>query len=605
MMQKIFPLLLVLCFPAFLWGANDWQQHVDYQITIDLDVKKNTFTGTQTLVYTNNSPDELDQVFYHLYFNAFQPGSMMDVRSQSLPDPDPRVKDRIGKLSAKGIGRLTVTDLKQDGRDASFEHKGTILQVKLGEPIKPGQKVTLALAFEGQVPEQIRRSGRDNEEGIRFSMSQWYPKICEYDHMGWHANPYIGREFHGVWGDFDVKIKLDPSYVVAATGVLQNPAEIGKGYTSTTVEVAGKNSLEWHFKAENVHDFVWTADPDYKHVVHTAPGAPELHFFYQAGEKTKEWENLPEYVAKAFQIMNKRVGVYPYPVYSVIQGGDGGMEYPMATLITGHRRLGSLIGVTVHEMIHSWFQGVLATNEALYPWMDEGMTSYYTHEVVAELLDNKDPQMGSYQSYFGLIDAGIQEPLTVHADHYNTNYAYSVNAYSKGTVLCHQLSYVIGQEAFDQGIQDYFERFKFKHPDALDLRRCMERASGLELDWYFEYFMHTTHTIDYKIEEVKKKGGKATTVSLKRKGLMPMPIELVVTEVSGKKSLYYIPLGIMWGEKKAEGSMPRTVMTAWRWTDLDYELEIPIPLKDIAQIDIDPSQRLADHRPKGNSWTNE
>ena len=439
MMHKKFLLILAIWFPVALAASPDWQQHADYRMEIDLDVKKNTFTGTQSLVYTNNSPDELNQVFYHLYFNAFQPGSMMDVRSRSLPDPDPRVKDRISKLKKKEVGRLVVTSLKQNGQDVNFEHKGTILHVLLAQPIRSGEKVTFQMEFEGQVPEQIRRSGRDNAEGIRYSMSQWYPKMCEYDHMGWHANPYIGREFHGVWGNFDVKIKLDPSYVVAATGVLQNKDDIGKGYTNTTVDVSGKDQVTWHFRAENVHDFVWTADPDYKHVVLREEGVPELHFFYQASDSaTKEWSKLPEYTAQAFRIMNERVGKYPYPQYSVIQGGDGGMEYPMATLITGHRRLGSLIGVTVHEMIHSWFQGMLATNESLYPWMDEGFTSYYTHEVVAELLNNEDPHAGSYQGYKALVQAGMQEPMTVHADHYNTNFAYGVNAYSKGTVFCHQ-----------------------------------------------------------------------------------------------------------------------------------------------------------------------
>lgn len=604
MMHKTFLLILAFWLPTTLLASPDWQQRVDYRMEIDLDVKKNTFTGSQSLVYTNNSPDELNQVFYHLYFNAFQPGSMMDVRSQSLPDPDPRVKARISKLKKKEVGRMDVKSLKHNGKPVSFEQIGTILQVKLSESIRPGQTATFEMEFEGQVPEQIRRSGRDNAEGIRFSMSQWYPKMCEYDHMGWHANPYIGREFHGVWGNFDVKIKLDPSYVVAATGILQNKNEIGKGYTNTTVNLEGKTSVEWHFKAENVHDFVWAADPDYKHIVYKEEGAPELHFFYQEDSATKEWAKLPEYTAKAFQIMNRRVGQYPYAKYSVIQGGDGGMEYPMATLITGHRRLGSLVGVTVHEMIHSWFQGLLATNESLYPWMDEGFTSYYTHEVVAELLDNEHPHAGSYQGYVALVDAGLQEPMTVHADHYNTNFAYGVNAYSKGTVFCHQLSYVIGQEAFDKGMQDYFELYKFKHPDPIDFRRCMEHASGLELDWYFEYFLNTTHTIDYKIENVKKKGGKATKVSLERKGRMPMPVELYVTEKSGKTSIFYVPLGIMWGEKKAEGDTPRTVMPHWRWTDTEYEMEIPIPLKEIERIDIDPTGRMADVKSGNNSWEN-
>ncbi len=597
-------LVLILLSPVLSFGQMRWQQKVKYDIDIDLNVKKNTFSGTESLLYSNNSPDDLEQVFFHLYFNAFQPGSMMDVRSRTILDPDPRVGDRISKLNKKEVGRLTIAELSFDGQPCSFEQKGTILQVQLPRTLKAGESAMFQVEFEGQVPIQIRRSGRDNAEGIRFSMAQWYPKICEYDHMGWHANPYVGREFHGVWGDFDVKITLDPTYIIAATGTLQNKDEIGYGYTNREVDHSGKKSLTWHFRAENVHDFVWAADPDYKHLIYQVDGGPEFHFFYQEGEETEDWTKLPEYTAKAFEIMARRVGRYPYPQYSVVQGGDGGMEYPMVTLITGHRSLGSLVGVTVHESIHSWFQGMLATNESLYPWMDEGFTSYYTHETVAELLENEEPHAGSYMGYRTLVEAGLDEPMTIHADHYVTNYAYGINAYSKGTMFLNQLSYVVGQDAFEKGMQDYFETFKFHHPDPVDFRRSMEKASGIELDWYFEYMINTRHNVDYSVEEVSKKGGN-TVVKLVRKGKMPMPIEVVVTDQTGAKAVYQIPLRMMWGSKQPENDLPTQVMADWPWTNTEYELEIPMKKKDIKTIEIDPSHRMADLQPMDNGWPKE
>jgi len=202
------PYLLILGFliPMFSFGQASWQQRIAYNIDVALDVEKNTFDGTETLVYENNSPDDLEQVFFHLYFNAFQPGSMMDERSRSIMDPDPRVGSRISKLTKDEIGRLQVVSMKMNGKACTLNPEGTILQVGLPEAIPAGGKATFTLKFDGQVPLQIRRSGRDNKEGIRYSMSQWYPKMCEYDHRGWHSNPYIGREFHGVWGDFDVKL---------------------------------------------------------------------------------------------------------------------------------------------------------------------------------------------------------------------------------------------------------------------------------------------------------------------------------------------------------------------------------------------------------------
>jgi len=214
--------------------SDRWQQHALYDMDIDLDVETNRFTGTQEIKYTNNSPDELDRVYYHLYFNAFQPGSMMDERSRTIADPDKRVGDRISKLSEKEIGYQKVKSLTMNGKACKIYTEGTILEVDLPMAIKPGQTVKLEMEFEAQVPLQVRRTGRDSKEGIRYSMTQWYPKLCEYDYQGWHANPYVGREFYGIWGDFDVKITLDKKYMVGASGELQNKKKIGMGYTDTT-----------------------------------------------------------------------------------------------------------------------------------------------------------------------------------------------------------------------------------------------------------------------------------------------------------------------------------------------------------------------------------
>ena len=309
-------LLLTLLFSISLVFAQNgyWQQHADYKMDVDLNVKTHKFKGTQKLVYTNNSPDILYNVYYHLYFNAFQPGSMMDVRSRTIEDPDRRVRDRISKLKKDEIGQQIVTSLKQDGKKLSYETNGTILEVKLNKPIKPGDKVTFDMTFEGQVPLQIRRSGRDNRDGISYTMTQWYPKLSEYDEDGWHANPYIGREFHGVWGNFDVKLTLDASYVVASSGYIQNPNEVGYGYETNGKKVAHKKGkkLTWHFVAPNVHDFAWAADPDYRHLKIDTDEGVALHFFFQedglTSEQIEHWEKLPEYTAQILNYMNKNFG---------------------------------------------------------------------------------------------------------------------------------------------------------------------------------------------------------------------------------------------------------------------------------------------------------
>lgn len=590
-----------------------WQQRAEYQMEIDMNVETHQFTGKQTLKYFNNSPDELNRVFYHLYFNAFQPNSMMDVRSRTIGDADPRVADRISKLKPNEIGYTKIKSLKQDGKEVKFEVVGTILEVELNQPIQGGESSTFEMEFESQVPVQIRRSGRDNKEGISYSMSQWYPKMCEYDYQGWHANPYIGREFYGIWGDFDVKISIDKDYIIGGTGYLQNPNEIGHGYETNESEVKRPNSdkLTWHFKAPQVHDFMWGADPDYKHISYKRENGMVMHFFFQPGDRTTDnWSMLPKIMDAAFDFINEKYGDYPYEQYTFIQGGDGGMEYPMGTLITGNRSLGSLVGVSVHELMHSWYQMILGTNESLYAWMDEGFTSYASSEVMNYLKKQKlipgDPidnvHAGSNGGWVRFNSTGIEEPLTVHSDHYQTNRAYSVGAYVKGAAFLTNLSYVIGQETFDRGMLRYFEAWKFKHPNVNDFIRVMEKESGLELDWFKEYMVHTTHTINYGIKSVDESGKKQTKITLERKGQFPMPVDVIVTNKKGQVSTYTIPLRIMRGEKTMDKGIKPTVAEDWPWTHPTYELVIDEKLKKIESIEIDPSKRMADTDREDNTW---
>ena len=555
-------------------NSGYWQQHVDYKMDIDMDVNSFQYNGKQELVYTNNSPDVLTKVYYHLYFNAFQPGSEMDVRSLTIADPDGRVGDRISKLKPNEIGYIKVNSLKQNGIVLKHETVGTVLEVVLAKPIQPGEKVTFNMDFNGQVPAQIRRSGRNNKEGVALSMTQWYPKLAEYDFEGWHADPYIAREFHGVWGDFDVKLTIDKNYVVGGTGYLQG-------------ETASGNKKTLHFKAPNVHDFTWAADPDYIHDTFQVPNGPLLHFYYKKtlpAENLQFWKELQPKTAELMNYFSEHIGKYPYDQYSVIQGGDGGMEYAMCTLITGTRSFGSLVGVTAHEMAHTWFQFLLATNEAKHEWMDEGFTSYISAHAMDYInKQNKaNPASGSYNGYLFLAKSGKEQPLTTHADRYNFNRSYSISAYSKGAVFMAQLGYVIGEDNLKKTIKKYFNDFAFKHPTPNDVIRSAEKVSGLELDWYLMDFGQTTNTIDYAVKSVED-----NTVTLERVGLMPMPIDLTVTYNDGSTEDFYIPLQMMRGEKPTSA----TVIKDWAWANPTYTFKAS---KAIKSVQIDAKNMMAD-----------
>jgi len=598
------PALLLLSISSHFAMAQDyrWQQRVEYAMDVRLDVTSHHIAGTQKLVYYNNSPDTLTKVYYHLYFNAFQPGSMMDVRSRTISDPDRRVTDRISKLKEDEIGYQHILTLKQDGKEVVYTVDQTILEVILAKPILPKTKTVFDLKFEAQVPLQIRRSGRDNREGIAYSMTQWFPKMAEYDFQGWHADQYVAREFHGVWGDFDVKISINPKFVIGGTGKLQNPEKIGHGYekAGTTVKLQD-GELQWHFIAKDVIDFAWAADPDYTHDRVQVPNGPELHFFYQKNDRTSDnWTKLQEAAVKTFQFLNGRFGRYPYDTYSIIQGGDGGMEYPMCTLILGEGQYKGLVGLMAHEVTHSWYQMALASNESLYPWMDEGFADFASSEAQASIFDGADPHLPAYQSYFGLVTSGQQEPASQHSDHYNTNRAYSTAAYSMGAVFLSQLKYMMGDAPFYLGMRRYYNTWKMHHPEPNDFLRVMEKVSGLQLHWYYRYWINTTKHIDYGIGDILERDG-STLVTLDRIGEFPMPVDLLVTYKDGTRESFYITTSELIGRKPLEDtSVKRTDLDAWPWVYPTYTLAINHPSHDIESLEIDPGQGMADINRKNN-----
>ncbi len=582
--------LMAACSFSALAQYPGWQQEMQCTMDITMDVERHQYAGVMDLTYVNRSPDALDRIPFHLFFNAFQPESMMDVRSRNIADPDPRVGDRIVHLPEDEWGWIMVKEARVGKASATFTTDGTIGWLDLPKALASGKKVRIHLEWDAQVPRQIRRSGWMNAQGVEYSMTQWYPRVCEYDQHGWHTNPYIGREFHGVWGDFDVTIHMPAAYMVGGTGVLQNPEECGHGYGDGPTPSEGM--IDWHFEAENVIDFAWAADPDFVHKTLQMEDGPLLHFIHQADTTYGAWDELPEIAARAMQYYSDHVGSYPWPQYTVIEGGDGGMEYPMCTLVRGNRNLRSLVGVTAHEMAHAWFQGLLATNESLHEWMDEGFTSWIESEFLAEEFNESrdQPHYWAYGGYLNLVRDGGEEPLATHADHYVTNRAYGTGAYSKGEVLLNQLAAVIGVEARNAGILRYFDEWSFKHPGPVDFKRVMERESGLELDTYFQYMLHSTHHVDVAVRSVVVTAD-STTITLERVGRLPLPVDLRITDASGNITDHHIPQVVTQGHRPlSEGE---SLQKAWPWTHPTYTLTLPASLPGCT-VEVDAARLTAD-----------
>lgn len=583
---------------SILFGQDGyWQQRVEYDIEVDFNVQTNQYSGQQAIKYFNNSPDTLQRIFVHLYLNAFQPNSMMDIKSRTIPDPSIKVMDRIYHLTKEEEGWIHVLSVQQNGQQLHLNEQETILEIQLQKQLLPGKSTTLSMNFEAQIPLQVRRNGRDNVEGVRYSMAQWYPKICEYDRDGWHPDDYIAREFYGVWGDYDVKIDIDTAYVVPATGKL-----ISKSQSSQS------EKTRWHYKAQNVHDFAWAADPDYiKEEVITDDGTA-LYFYHKDNPVINaNWTMLPALLNKCWPYINKTFGDYPYDSYSFVQGGDGGMEYPMLTLINGVRTFESLVGVCLHELMHSWYQGLMATNENLYAWMDEGFTEYAeirTKQYLQnqEIMSFKELKNGTFESYhqtyYDFIKREQEESLATQGDHFEINEAYSRASYTKGLLFLSQLAYVIGEEALDRTLKRYYHEWKFKHPRPLDFIRVAEKESDMVLDWYYEFMVNEVKHIDYEAIYVVN-NEEESTIYLSNKGSMALPVDIEVTFDDNSKEYMTIPLQMMRGAKH-ERNM--TVLKPWQWTHPYYIVSVSRGGKRIAKVSIDPEHRTLDINRLNNTW---
>jgi aminopeptidase N len=266
------------------------------------------------------------------------------------------------------------------------------------------------------------------------------------------------------------------------------------------------------------------------------------------------------------------------------------MEYPMATLLESPSGWN-------HEFMHSWYQGMMGTNELKYPWMDEGFTQYAGARVWGYLNGDSTAEQSfakEYDNYFALAKSNLQEPLSTYADFYNTNAGYNYSSYYKGAVFMEQLAYIAGDQVLDKILLEYYRDWRFKHPDADDFIREAEKVSGLQLDWYKDFWINSTKTVDYAIDSLWEVSGK-TRIRLRMVGKVPMPLDVYLQFKDGSREIAYIPQYLMFGSKPQEDkSIPRIVFDPWKWTSPEYVFEINHRLTDLKVVDIDPSHRMAD-----------
>lgn len=584
-----------------------WQQRVHYTMDIVMETETHSYAGAQRLVYYNNSPDTIREVYYHLFYEAFKPGSMMDIRDRELPG------SRLGidRLPEEMQGEVRVETLLQDGTALGWSTDETVLRAVLHTPLAPGDSTVFEMRWRTKIPRVTRRGGWMSREGVEYSMSQWYPKLAEYDRHGWHPDEYVAREFYGPFGTFDVSITLPASYVVGATGTVTNPGEVGYGY-----ELGGVDTLiipatsrrtgttTWRFHAENVHDFAWVADRDYIHQI-TRWYDVTIHVLVKR-QYGMAWRNAGAWTTWVMDYFSARFGRYAWPQFTVAMAGDGGMEYPQLIMITGNRTPASLAGVIAHELGHMWYYGMLANNETQEAWLDEGFAQYLTNEASREVFGTQlgeNPYQGldrliypwidkrwiNVDQYYELAITGYDEPLNIFHDRFRENLTAGL-VYSKGEAVLKMLQYMFGDSVFDAAMRHYLATWRFRHPDTRAFERAMEEATGMRLDWFFNQWIGSAKTLDYAIDGITSDqvpGGYRTTLELSNRDEAFMPLDITLTYADGTTATAWVPLE-EWEKPGADFQLPR-----WRWVSPTYSASFITPRRVVCAT-IDTSTLLAD-----------
>jgi hypothetical protein len=626
-MKLKFTALLILAFSATIFAQilpydGYWQQEVAYNINASLNDKTDIIDGNEELTYKNNSPDDLNFVYFHLYNNAQTKGSYLEDLYKHN-----NIKVKFGKYGSQGLG-IVVSSITLNGQELKTELDNTILKVFLPTALHHGQSITFKITFKtyydtGTIRNRMKMF---NAWGYKhYDVVHWYPRISVYDRkQGWDTDQHMDHEFYGDFGTFDVAFTLPNNYITEATGTLINAEEVMPASLRAKLDIKNfknkpwneKPSLivapdgstkTWKYYAMNVHDFALTTDPTYR--IGESEWDGIKCYAYVQEPHAAHWQNATEYTAKVISINSRDFGRYAYPKISVADAQDG-MEYPMLTLDGGYDP--DYRDLISHEISHNWFFGMVGSNETYRACLDEGFTQFLTNWTY-ERIDGKQRVRYKYKSpyverfsepdhvrnsqvYNGYMNdaaRNVETNINVHSDMYNGAIRHNGGyrqVYSKTATMLYNLQYVLGDSLFLAAMNHYFIQWKFAHPYVEDFRNSIIQYTHVDLNWFFDEWMETSKTIDYAITSVKK--GKETdeyAIKFKRKG-MQMPIDFSVIGKNDSIFSYHIPNN--WFVKKTTAKvLPRWI--GWDNVKPTYTAIVKIP-GGIYDVLIDSSTRLAD-----------
>jgi hypothetical protein len=597
-------------------GPRYWQQRADYVIKAALDTTHRRLTGQVTIRYTNNSPDTLTRVWMQLDQNLFRKGSV----GSYLNAEDTRFA-AAGFDGGFEIGSITqaMAPGPRPGRGRLAPSKpvavrtrvdDTMMEVELAWPLAPGSVTLLDLTYAFNIPDHgADRMGRD---GALYEMAQWYPRMCVYDDInGWNTLQYLGQgEFHLEFGDFEYEVTLPAGYIVAGTGVLQNPLEVLTAAQRARLAAAVRSdsitpiiteselrsgaarprkdgTLTWRFKARNVRDVAWAASPEYLWDASGWQGILAQAYYRPSAKET--WKDAADMSRYSIAEYSTRWHRYPYPQISAVEGPVSGMEYPMVAMESDDGSKEALYAVITHEIGHMWYPMMVGSDERRYAWMDEGFNTFINIFSEEGYFKRDDSRRRRAEGLFALMNdqAPTAQPIMTHANRYRTEGNLGSLAYIKPAIGLYVLRMkILGPEVFDRAFREYTRRWAFKHPEPADFFRTMEDVTGKDLDWFWRGWFFTTAALDQAVESVTQKPGRdgktEVQVVIRNAGQQVMPVELQLTFSDGTTALYTFPVEIWY---KGDS------YTATIETD-----------KPVTAATVNPDGQFPDLVPRNNGW---
>jgi hypothetical protein len=583
-------------------GHKYWQNRADYEIRAVLDTAQKTLRSSMTLRYTNNSPDTLEYIWMQMDHNVFRPNSL---NTHVFTNPD-----RFGTHNFPGgytVDRF-VQIVKGKPVQVNLFDNETMMRVDLATPLAPGQSATFEIAWHFLVPTVDVRMGRD---GSLYEFAHWYPKVVVYDDVrGWNIEPYLGPgEFYTEFGDFTLWYTVPYGYIVASTGVLDNPRDVLTPTQIQRLTLAAKTdsvvrvitaqelhdgsarpkqsgTLMWKFTAKNVRDVAWAASPDYQWDACNWRGI--LAHAYYRPSAAELWHEVADMSRMSIQEYSERWFMYPYPQISAVEGLVGGMEYPMLTFVAKWSKSDQLHYVLTHEIGHNWFPMIVGSNERLYGWMDEGLNSF-----INRFADARRFPQRSYEQRIAADRSGIEKrlPAGILIDMPPDRLApgaLGITQYVKPAVGLQLLrDEILGPEVFDKAFKTYIKRWAFKHPTPADFYRTMEDVSGRRLDWFWRAWFMETQLYDQAIDSVKVENRGDTTH---------------VTVSYGNRARGVLPILARFTFTDGTTEDVRHPAEAWSVNSSRYVRTYIFVGKQVKGIVLDPDQRLVDVDRANNSW---